>query len=149
MNYLTEGVRIPVVPIWVNAFVKPLPTARRCYALGAMVRSAIESWPGKLRVAAIGSGSFSLEIGGPKLKPGEQTSLPDLAWSRRVHSRIEQAQFDELVAEATPEQMWNAGNIGGELLNWIALLGVVGRHKPHVILEQEKEGHAFAAWRWN
>ena len=149
LHYLTEGVRIPVVPIWVNAFVKPLPTARRCYALGAMVRSAIESWPGKLRVAAIGSGSFSLEIGGPKLKPGERTSVPDLAWSRRVHSRIEQAQFDELIAEATPEQMWNAGNIGGELLNWIALLGVVGRHKPRVILGQEKEGHAFAAWRWN
>src|SRR5438046_470083 len=98
---------------------------------------------------AIGAGSFSLEIGGPKLKPGERTSGPDLAWSRRVHSRIEQAQFDELVAEATPEQMWNAGNIGGELLNWIALLGVVGRHKPHVILGQEKEGHAFAVCRWN
>src|SRR5437667_1840831 len=34
LHYLTDGVRIPVVPIWVNAFVSPLPPARRCYALG-------------------------------------------------------------------------------------------------------------------
>ena len=29
------------------------------------------------------------------------------------------ADFDELIDEATPERMWKAGNIGGELLNWI------------------------------
>ena len=34
LYYLTDGVNIPVVPIWVNAFVKPLPSARRCHALG-------------------------------------------------------------------------------------------------------------------
>jgi aromatic ring-opening dioxygenase catalytic subunit (LigB family) len=149
LHYLTDGVKIPVVPIWVNAFVKPLPAARRCYALGAMVRSAIESLAAPLRVAAIGSGSFSLEIGGPKIKPGERTSVPDLAWSQQVHRRIAQAQHDELVAEATPEQMWKAGNIGGELLNWIALLGVVGKEKPHYLAGQGQEGHAYAAWRWN
>jgi protocatechuate 4,5-dioxygenase beta chain len=149
LHYLTDGVKIPVVPVWVNAFVKPLPTAHRCYALGTMIRSAIESLPAPLRVAAIGSGSFSLEIGGPKIKPGERTSVPDLAWSQQVHRRIEHAQHDELVAESTPERMWKAGNIGGELLNWIALLGVVGKTKPHYIAGQGKEGHAYAAWRWN
>jgi aromatic ring-opening dioxygenase catalytic subunit (LigB family) len=149
LHYLTDGVKIPVVPVWVNAFVKPLPTARRCYALGAMVRSAIESLAAPLRVAAIGSGSFSLEIGGPKIKPGERTSVPDLAWSQQVHRRIAQAQHDDLVAESTPEQMWKAGNIGGELLNWIALLGAVGKEKPHYIAGQGQEGHAYAAWRWN
>src|SRR5262245_46945918 len=88
LHYLTDGVTIPIVPIWVNAFVRPLPTARRCYALGAMVRGAIESLPAPMRVAAIGSGSFSLEIGGPKIKVGERTSVPDLAWSQNVHRRI-------------------------------------------------------------
>jgi protocatechuate 4,5-dioxygenase beta chain len=148
LHYLTDGVKIPVVPVWVNAFVKPLPTARRCYALGAMVRRAIETWPQKLRVAAVGSGSFSLEIGGPKVKPGERTSVPDPAWSRHVRDRIERAEIDELVKESTPEQMSKAGNIGGELLNWITLLGVVGKHKPHSIMG-EGQGDAYAAWRWN
>src|SRR5581483_10357415 len=58
LHYLTDGVKVPVVPIWINTFVKPLPSARRCYALGAMVRRAIDSLPSKLRVAVIGSGSF-------------------------------------------------------------------------------------------
>ena len=71
LHYLTDGITTPVVPIWVNTFVKPLPTARRCYALGRAVRSAIDSFPDKLRVAVIGTGSFSLEIGGPKIKPGQ------------------------------------------------------------------------------
>src|SRR5215204_5353111 len=43
LHYVTDGVKIPVVPIWVNAFVAPLPTAQRCYALGEALRGAIET----------------------------------------------------------------------------------------------------------
>jgi aromatic ring-opening dioxygenase catalytic subunit (LigB family) len=150
LHYLTDGIKTPVVPIWVNTFVKPLPSARRCYALGRALRGAIDSLPDNLRVAVIGSGSFSLEIGGPKIDPGKRNSVPDMAWSRHVHARVKQAEVDELITEATPERMWKAGNIGGELLNWIALLGVIGKAKPTYIADhQEKDGHAYAAWRWN
>jgi len=150
LHYLTDGVKTPVVPIWVNAFVKPLPAAKRCYALGRMVRSAIDSLPDKLRVAVIGSGSFSLEIGGPKIEPGKRNSVPDLAWSRHIHRRLQRAEIDELVDEATPERMWQAGNIGGELLNWIVMLGAVGKHKPrHLADHDDKDGHAYAVWRWD
>src|SRR5436190_19687772 len=45
LHYLTDGIKAPVVPPWVNAFVKPLPTAKRCYALGRALRSAIDSLP--------------------------------------------------------------------------------------------------------
>jgi hypothetical protein len=113
-----------------------------------MLRKAIESMPAPLRVAVIGSGSFSLEIGGPKIKPGERNSVPDLAWARHVQHRLEHAEIDKLVAEATPERMWHAGNIGGELLNWIALAGAVGAHKPAYISGQGGDGHSYAAWRW-
>ena len=45
--------------------------------------------------------------------------------------------------------MWKAGNIGGELLNWIVLLGVVGKDKPRYLADHdEKDGHAYAVWRW-
>lgn len=149
LHYLTDGVKIPVVPIWVNAFVRPLPLARRCFALGQAIWRGIESLPQELRVAVIASGSFSLEIGGPKIDLGKRNSVPDLAWSHRVQGRIENAELDELVEESTPEQMWQAGNIGGELLNWIAMLGVVGKHKPCFISGQEGDGHSYAAWRWD
>jgi hypothetical protein len=143
-------VKTPVVPIWVNAFVNPLPTARRCYALGQMIRSAIESWPDKKRIAVLGSGSFSLEIGGPKIAPGKRNSVPDIAWSKHLHRRLAQGQVDELVAEATPERMLQAGNIGGELLNWIVLLGAIGKDRPCYLADHnETDGHAYAVWRWN
>jgi len=150
LHYLTDGVTVPVVPIWVNAFVSPQPSARRCYALGRAVRAAIDNFPGGLKVAVLGTGSFSLEIGGPKIEPGKRNAVPDIEWSKHVHRCIKDARLDELVAEATPERMWKAGNIGGELLNWIVTLGVIGQEKPRYIADHdEKDGHAYAAWRWN
>ena len=47
LHYVTDGMKIPVVPIWVNAFVAPLPTARRCYALGQQLRSRHREHAGK------------------------------------------------------------------------------------------------------
>ena len=49
LHYLTDGIKQPVVPIWVNTFSAPLPSAKRCLALGKMLRKAIESAPGNQR----------------------------------------------------------------------------------------------------
>ena len=38
-----------------------------------------------------------------------------------------------LVAEATPEQLHKAGNVGGEILNWIAMLPSVGGRRPKFV----------------
>jgi protocatechuate 4,5-dioxygenase beta chain len=150
LHYLTDGVKTPVVPIWVNAFVKPLPTARRCYALGTMLKAAIASLPRNLRVAVLATGHFSLEIAGPRVDPGERHGTPDIGWSKHVHHRIANAEINQLVAEATPERMWKAGNIGGELLNWIVMLGTVDKTKPCYLADHnDEDGHAFAAWSWN
>ena len=92
LHYLTDDVKTPVVPIWVNTFSAPLPTASRCYALGKMMQGAIKSLPQKMRVAVIATGSFSLEIGGPKINPGKRNSVPDLEWSKHLHRRIGKAR---------------------------------------------------------
>jgi protocatechuate 4,5-dioxygenase beta chain len=150
LHYLTDGIKLPVVPIWVNCFVKPLPSARRCHALGRMIRGAIESLPRKLRVAVMATGHFSLEIAGPRVEPGERHGTPDIAWSKHIHGRIRNAEVEAIVAEATPERMWQAGNIGGELLNWIVMLAMVGHVRPSYLADHDDEdGHAFAAWSLN
>jgi len=150
LHFLTPAMQIPVLPIFVNALAPPLPTARRCHALGEAVRAAVESWPQPLRVAVIGSGSFSLEIGGPKIPPGDRAAgFPDPQWTQHVRDLLPQARIDDLLDEATSARMLQAGNIGGELLNWIAMLGVIGVHKPRAMLPHADHGHAFAAWRWN
>ena len=45
--------------------------------------------------------------------------------------------------------MLKAGNVGGELLNWIAMLGAIGNRKPNYIAPQMANGHAYGVWRWN
>lgn len=150
LHFITPHMRIPVLPIFVNALAPPLPTAQRCYALGEAIRDAIREWPEPLRVVAIGSGSFSLEIGGPKIPSGERAAgTPDTEWSQHVEGLLAEAKIDALLSEATAKRMLQAGNIGGELLNWIAMLGVIGTHRPALMLAQHKQGHAFAVWRWN
>jgi gallate dioxygenase len=51
------------------------------------------------------------------------------------------------VEEATPARLARAGNISGELLNWIAMLGAVGGRKPVFMAGEPEHGHAYAAWR--
>ena len=67
----------------------PLPPAQRCYALGQAVARAIESWPAQMRVVVMGSGSFSLEVGGPRMAPGRSDGVPDPDWCARVIKYLE------------------------------------------------------------
>jgi len=150
LHFLTPHMKIPVLPIFINCLAPPLPTARRCYALGEAVRAAIEDWPQPLRVAVIGSGSFSLEIGGPRIPRGDRAAgFPDPEWNQHVQDLLVQGRIDDLLSEATTARMLRAGNIGGELLDWIAMLGAIGARKPSAMAPHADHGHAFGVWRWN
>ena len=148
LHFLTDGVTTPIVPIWVNAFVRPWPSARRCYALGSMLKEAITGLPGTSRVVVMATGSFSLEIAGPKVDAGTRASTPDIEWSKHVHGRIKNGEVDVLLTEATPERMWKAGNAGAELLNWMVMLAAIGRDRPeHIADHNDVDGHTYAVWR--
>ena len=56
-EWVIEGRKIPVVPIFVNAYLPPLPTARRCAQLGKAIAKVIAARPE--RVAVIASGGMS------------------------------------------------------------------------------------------
>ncbi|MDX6580289.1 MAG: gallate dioxygenase [Gaiellales bacterium] len=137
---------LPIVPVFINAFIRPLPSAQRCLELGAAIRAAVELDPSAGRVAVLASGSFSLEIGGPRISETSHTGVPDPAWLGRVVELLRAGQVAELVEEATDEQLWKAGNAGGELLDWIAMLGTVDPAPPASLEVQAQFGHAFAAW---
>ena len=64
----------------------PLPAAKRCFALGEAVPKAIHRWPQKLRGAVLASGSFSLEVGGPQINPGEAFGVPDPEWAKTIQN---------------------------------------------------------------
>ncbi len=149
LHFLTPDMSVPVIPVFISGHVPPLPSAQRCHALGQAVAGAIASWPASLRVVVMGSGSFSLEVAGPRMAPGRTDGVPDPDWALRVIHYLEQQRIERLIAEATPHQLLKAGNVGGELLNWIAMLGAIGDRKPTYIAPQMQNGHAYGVWRWN
>jgi aromatic ring-opening dioxygenase catalytic subunit (LigB family) len=149
LHFLTPDMNIPVVPFFISGHVPPLPSAQRCFALGQAVGRAIESWPESKRVVVMGSGSFSLEVGGPRMAPGRSDGVPDPDWCAKVIKMLEQQQIEQLIEESTEHRMLKAGNVGGELLNWIAMLGAIGGRRPSYVAPQMQNGHAYGVWRWN
>ncbi|HTX09315.1 MAG TPA: hypothetical protein VME22_11925 [Solirubrobacteraceae bacterium] len=146
LHFLAPHADVALIPVYVNAFVRPLPSAQRCLALGRAIREAVESAPGAGRVAVAGSGSFSLEIGGPRISEDSHTGVPAPGWLDRVLGLLRTADLTRLVAETTDEQMWRAGNAGGEVLDWIVMLGMFDPRPPDYLDVQPQFGHAFASW---
>src|ERR1700678_2091989 len=56
-EWVIEGRSIPVVPVFVNTYLPPLPKARRCEALGKAIKEIVEKGPE--RVAIVASGGMS------------------------------------------------------------------------------------------
>jgi aromatic ring-opening dioxygenase catalytic subunit (LigB family) len=146
LHFLLPDRDIPLVPVYISAFLRPIPSAQRCYALGQAIREAIEAADAPERVAVIASGSFSVEIGGPRLAPDSHVGVPDPTWTQRVVELLEAGDFTRLVEEATDAQMGEAGNAAGELLDWIAMLGMIDPAAPAFVEPQPQFGHSFAAW---
>jgi len=149
LQFLNPAMERPMVPFWINGIAPPLPLARRVFAAGQMVGEAIRSLPGQAHVGIIASGAISGDIGGPHARPGAPGGPPDEEWVRFAVGCMKEGRVNELLNAATRERLQQAGNVTGEVLNWIALLGAVGDRTPRVIEPQMGGGNAYAAWRWD
>ena len=58
--------------------------------------------------------------------------VPDPNWAAWIFERVRLCERDTLIAAASETRMLEAGNVGGELLNWIVALGVVGGAPPEI-----------------
>ncbi|WBY02364.1 class III extradiol dioxygenase family protein [Ramlibacter tataouinensis] len=109
---------VAIVPVCINTVQYPLPSARRCYALGQAVGEAIRSWDSDRRVVVIGTGGLSHQLDGERAgfinKPFDlkfmDSMLDDPAWAT-------QFSIHELVEKT--------GTQGVELLMWLAARGAV------------------------
>lgn len=140
-------VNVPLIALYVSGSMHPLPSARRCFALGHALGRAIEDSPLERRVVVIASGAFSFEVGGPLMSEDSHVGVPDVEWALRVTDLLGSGEFERVVEEATPAQLAAAGNASGELLDWLVMLGAFRACRPVFIEAQPQEGHAFAAWR--
>ena len=110
---------VKVVPVCINTVQFPLPSARRCYALGEAVGRAIRHWDSNARVAVLGTGGLSHQL------DGERAGF--------INKDFDLQFMDSLVQDptwatqfSTHELVEKAGTQGVELLMWLATRGALG-----------------------
>lgn len=121
---------LPVVPIYANIFAPPIPSAKRFYDLGRAIRSIIDEYPSDTRVAAVGSGHLSLELGGPRMF-GEHG--PDPEWDAQAIKWLSEGNIEAILDNVTPKTLAEAGNATAGFLDLVLMLGIAGpEHADYV-----------------
>jgi hypothetical protein len=99
----------PMVPLFINTYYPPnVPSARRCFTLGQLVRRAVESWDADARVAIVASGGLSHFVVDEKL-------------DRAVLAAIE-SRDSEALSSLGRHQLRSGTS---EILNWVVAAGAL------------------------
>ncbi|TDE94954.1 extradiol ring-cleavage dioxygenase [Occultella glacieicola] len=114
---------LPVVPVYTNIFAPPMPSPKRFWQVGRAIREIIDAWPSDLRVAAIGTGHLSLELGGPR-QFGEHG--PDPEFDRQAIEWLRDGNIDAILANVTHESMAGAGNATHGFMDLVLMMGIAG-----------------------
>ncbi|PYR23239.1 MAG: hypothetical protein DMF98_18850 [Acidobacteria bacterium] len=121
-EYIIGTRDIPIVPFFTNVYVPPLPTPKRCAALGRAIAHIISGR--KERVALVASGGMSHF-------PGTRKYLtPEFDFDRWLVSQFESGNTDALL-NMTGTQLDEVGNT--EMLNWAVMFGAIGAQAGELV----------------
>ncbi|MBV8847922.1 MAG: hypothetical protein JO307_34340 [Bryobacterales bacterium] len=132
-EWVLGGRDIPVVPIFINTYLPPLPSPRRCAALGAAIAAVVQQRPE--RVAVLASGGMSHYPG------TSQYYTPDFAFDRWCIHELENGHSHSFL-DLTVEQLDEVGNT--EMLPWAAVLGARGPQHMELLSYQPTAHHGHA-----
>jgi hypothetical protein len=134
---LETGFAIPTVPMFINCYYGPQPTAQRCYEYGRAVREIIEAYPEELRVVVVGSGGLWHTPGAAKSILDESFDRTILAHVASGDARAMAVAFDAYPVIYDPNDarsvkdasggtgiVTGLGHGTGETRNWIAAAAV-------------------------
>ncbi len=134
LHYMTPDWDLSYVWLIQNCVLPPLPSVKRCYDFGRMVGNAIRAWDSPRRVALLGTGGLSHDVGTPDM------------------GRVDEAFDTRLLAvlcDITDAEMDARGNGAHEIRNWIALAGAVNGAKGEVILYENALGCGSGMMRYH
>ena len=118
---------IPVVPLFVNTWVDPLPSPRRCFQLGQALKDVLLQRPE--RVALLATGGLSHFPGSARIGQIEEEFDGMLLEQMRTGKGA-------VLAELDLARLREAGNT--EFLNWMVLLGAVGESPADVAYRPDR-----------
>jgi gallate dioxygenase len=108
----------PIVPLQIGVIQFPIPSAKRCFKLGAALRRAIESYPDDLRVVIISTGGLSHQV------HGERAGFNNTAWDQRFLEMLE--KDPATLAEMTHAQLATLGGFeGAEVIMHLVMRGAM------------------------
>lgn len=109
---------VSVVPLQVGVLQFPIPTARRCFALGRSLRKAIQSFPEDLKVAIVGTGGLSHQV------HGERAGFNNTEWDMEFLELLE--KNPEKLTELSISDFAKRGGIeGAEVIMWLVMRGAL------------------------
>ena len=129
----------PLVPIWVNCFVAPQPTARRCFAFGQHIARVVAAGPWNVGIIATGGLSHFPELALSRV--GET----DTVFDRRLVHWMETGEHAPLL-ELSADELHKSGS--HEFLNWMVLIGAVTPARAEVRFFGELPRINLAAIEW-
>jgi aromatic ring-opening dioxygenase catalytic subunit (LigB family) len=136
LKFVMPEPRFPIVPIMVNTYYQPSPSARRCWQFGAALRAIIEQRPNNERVAILASGGLS-------------HFLIDEAFDAALVTAL--ASRNEAWLTSIPPTRLTSGT--SEILTWLIVAGAMpvgARMIDYVPCYRNKDGvgcgMGFATW---
>lgn len=114
---------LPVVPVYTNIFVPPMPSPKRFWQVGRAIREIIDAYPSDLKVAAIGTGHLSLELGGPR-QFGDHG--PDPEFDANAIEWLSTGNVEAILDNVTHESMAGAGNATHGFMDLLLMMGIAG-----------------------
>ncbi len=137
--FLLREPSIPILPIYVNTWVDPAPSPRRCYQVGELIRAVAEK--SKERIAILATGGLSHFPGSPRI--GEIDEKFD-------HQLLEVLRDGngKTLADYSVQELLQAGDT--EFLNWMVVIGAVGDAKASYTAYMPDfvaTGWGFVSWR--
>jgi 2,3-dihydroxyphenylpropionate 1,2-dioxygenase len=128
---------IPVVPIFLNTYLPPLPTPQRCEKLGREIARIVAGRPE--RVVIIASGGMSHYPGTWKYPQ------PAYDFDYWAIAQLERGNIGELL-KLSAEQLDEVGNT--EMLPWYPLFGALGNQPAELLTYQPTWHHGHAVMRF-
>ncbi len=133
-----------IVPIFVNELEQPMPSVARCFDWGRFIAAAVDSYPGDLRVAILGSGGLSHSIGEPTMgdidEPFDHACID-------LFTRAGETEISATLEDWLPR----TGNGSHEVRSWVIAHAAMGSQGFDLIdyapIPEIYVGCGFAEWR--
>lgn len=111
LKFLAPSASYGVIPVMVNTYYPPAPSAKRCLQFGQTLASLIRDYPGNHRVVIAASGGLSHTKIDESLDAGFLKALEN---------------NDKAYMTAMPSSLFREGT--SEILNWIVVAGAANRN---------------------